>query len=89
MISNEKLECLHSKNVLFINFIKSRVLRFKKKMDDDNDHDEAYQNAVDEWDFVEGQGGAQLKTLQHGDTYSRKGSFYKKALADLRCSSLP
>ena len=58
-------------------------------MNDDNDHDEAYQNAVDEWDFVEGQGGAQLKTLQHGDTYSRKGSFYTKAFANLRCSSLP
>jgi len=40
-------------------------------MEDDNDQDEAYQNAVDEWGFVEGQGGAQLKTLQHGDTYSR------------------
>ena len=59
-------------------------------MDDDNDHDEAYQNAVDEWDFVEGQGGAQLKTLQHGDTYSRKGSFYKKSFSgsEMQFSSL-
>ncbi|CBY13005.1 unnamed protein product [Oikopleura dioica] len=40
-------------------------------MDDDKDHDEIYQNAVDEWDFVEGQAGVQLQTLQHGDTYSR------------------
>ncbi|CAG5094725.1 Oidioi.mRNA.OKI2018_I69.XSR.g13813.t1.cds [Oikopleura dioica] len=41
-------------------------------MEGDAFHDEQqYQEALDEWDFVEAQGGKQLATLQSGDSYSR------------------
>ena len=47
-------------------------------MEGDAFHDEQqYQEALDEWDFVEAQGGKQLATLQSGDSYSRQGSTIK------------